>query len=100
MPSPLLRLINSRRSAYPRIMLSFAPFQLDLSDERLWKDGKEVRLRRKPFAILRHLVRNPLRLVTQDEIVEVVWGKVAMSDSLLRTHVRELRQALGDGVIE
>lgn len=73
---------------------------IDLAEERVWKDGLEVRLRRKAFAILKHLARSPRRIVTRDEIIEGVWGKVAMSESLLRTHVRDLRQALGEGVVE
>ncbi len=81
-------------------MLSFPPFRLDLDNERLWKDGAELRLRRKPFAILRHLVQHPQRLVSHDEIVEVVWGKMATSESLLRTHLSEVRQVLGEGVVE
>src|SRR5258707_1782423 len=81
-------------------MLSFPPFRLDLESERLWKDDDELRLRRKPFAILRHLVQNPQRLATHAEIVEAVWGKIAMSESLLRTHVRDLRRVLGEGIIE
>jgi DNA-binding winged helix-turn-helix (wHTH) protein len=81
-------------------LLSFAPFRLDLDSERLWKGDEEVRLRRKPFAILRFLVQNPRRLVTQGEIVDAVWGKIAMSESLLRTHVSDLRNALGEGVVE
>ena len=81
-------------------MLSFPPFRLDLDDERLWKDGKELHLRRKPFAILRYLVQHPRRLVTQHEIVEAVWGNIAMSESLLRTHMSELRRVLGEGTIE
>jgi DNA-binding winged helix-turn-helix (wHTH) protein/tetratricopeptide (TPR) repeat protein len=81
-------------------LLSFASFRLDLSAERLWQGEQEVHLRRKPFAILRHLVHNPQRLVTHDEIIGVVWGKIAMSESLLRTHVRDLRHVLGEGVVE
>jgi DNA-binding winged helix-turn-helix (wHTH) protein/tetratricopeptide (TPR) repeat protein len=81
-------------------VLSFPPFRLDLDDERLWKDGEELRLRRKPFAILRYLVQHPQRLITQHEIVEAVWGKIAMSESLLRTHMSELRRVLGQGAIE
>src|SRR5437762_1254588 len=83
----------------PRL-LSFPPFRLDLDAERLWRDEKEVQLRRKPFAILRYLVQNPQRLVTHAEIVEAVWGKVAMSESLLRTHVHDLRGVLGEGIVE
>jgi DNA-binding winged helix-turn-helix (wHTH) protein len=82
-------------------VLSFPPFRLDLVEERLWKGNREVRLRRKPFAILRFLAQNPRRLVTQGEIVDAVWGRnVAMSESLLRTHLRDLRHALGQAVIE
>src|SRR5580700_3499770 len=82
------------------ILLSFPPFRLDLDDERLWKDGEELHLRRKPFAILRYLVQHARRLVTRHEIVEAVWGNIAMSESLLRTHMSELRRVLGDGTIE
>ena len=82
------------------MQFSFTPFRLDLASERLWKNGEELRLRRKPFAILRHLVQNPQRLVTHEEIVVAVWGKIAMSESLLRTHVHDLRRALGEGVVE
>src|SRR5258706_4004412 len=80
--------------------LSFSPFQLDVVDERLSKDGVELKLRRKPFAILKFLALNPKRLVTQDELIEAVWGKVVMSESLLRTHVRDLRSVVGDSIIE
>jgi predicted ATPase/DNA-binding winged helix-turn-helix (wHTH) protein len=82
------------------IVLSFPPFRLDLDDERLWKNGQEMHLRRKPFAILRHLVQHPQRLVSQHEVVEAVWGNIAMSESLLRTHMSELRRVLGEGAIE
>jgi DNA-binding winged helix-turn-helix (wHTH) protein len=81
-------------------LLSFPPFRLDLDSERLWKADKELHLRRKPFAILRLLVQNPRRLVTHAEVVDAVWGKIAMSEGLLRTHLHDLRSVLGEGVVE
>lgn len=81
-------------------MLSFPPFRLDPGDERLWRDEQEIPLRRKPFAILRYFVEHPQRLVTHDELVQAVWGQVAMSESLLRTYIRELRRNLGEGIVE
>lgn len=81
-------------------LLSFPPFRLDLDAERLWRDSEEVELRRKPFAILRYFVQNPQRLVTHAEVVEAVWGKVAMSESLLRTNIHALRAVLGEGIVE
>ncbi len=78
----------------------FGPFRLDVGEQRLWKGNHELKLRRKPFAILRFLTENPLHLVTQEEVVEAVWGKIAMSESLLRTHMSEVRRVLGEGAIE
>jgi len=81
-------------------MFSFSSFRLDVRDERLWDDGRELKLRRKPFTILKYLVEHPQRLVTHEELVTAVWGKVVVSESLLRTHLHDLRQAVGDKVVE
>jgi DNA-binding winged helix-turn-helix (wHTH) protein/tetratricopeptide (TPR) repeat protein len=78
----------------------FGPFRFDIGEQRLFKEGKEIRLRRKPFAILRYLTEYPQRLVTQEELFDVVWGKLGMSDSVLRTHVCDVRRAVGEGVVE
>jgi len=55
----------------------------------------ELKIRRKPFVILRFLSANPHRLITQEEVVEAVWGRIAMSESSSGTHMSELRRALG-----
>ena len=81
-------------------MRLFGPFRLDVGEQRLWKGNDELKLRRKPFAILRFLTANPRRLVTHEEVVEAVWGKIAMSESLLRTHMSEVRRVLGEGAID
>ncbi len=81
-------------------MLVFPPFRIDLDEERLWKGDKQLSLRRKPFAILRYLVSNPRKLVTHEELLAKVWGGAAVSESAVRSHLHELRQVLGEGVIE
>jgi DNA-binding winged helix-turn-helix (wHTH) protein/tetratricopeptide (TPR) repeat protein len=79
----------------------FGAFRFDVRDERLFRGRTEVDLRRKPFVILRYLTAHPQRLVTQPELVEAVWGKnVVISESLLRTHVSDVRRALGEGLLE
>ncbi|MFZ5891028.1 MAG: ATP-binding protein [Myxococcota bacterium] len=81
-------------------MLVFPPFRLDSEQERLWKGDKQLVLRRKPFAILRYLAQHPRKLVTPDELLAHVWRGAVVSDSALRSHLHELRQVLGEGVIE
>src|SRR5688572_9701628 len=81
-------------------MLTFPPFRLDLDEERLWKGTKELAIRRKPFAILKYLASNPRRLVTHAELLEHVWEGNVVSESTVRTQLHDLRQLLGEGVIE
>jgi len=80
--------------------LSWGAFRLDLREERLFKEGRQVPIRTKPFSILRYFAGHPRRLVTRDELVEAVWGKMALSESLVRTHLWELRRVLGEHVVE
>ncbi len=81
-------------------MLAFPPFRLDVDEGRLWKGDTLLVLRRKPFAILSYLAAHPQKLVTHDELLAQVWRGAVVSDSAMRSHLHELRQVLGDGVIE
>jgi DNA-binding winged helix-turn-helix (wHTH) protein len=47
---------------------SFPPFWLDETNQCLWRGTVRVSLIPKPFAVLRYLVEQPGRLVTQDEL--------------------------------
>ena len=73
---------------------------MDVEQERLWKGSIAITLRRKPFAILRYLAQRPKQLVTHEELLAQVWRGQVVSDSAMRSHLHELRQQLGDGVIE
>src|SRR3954464_5493798 len=81
-------------------MVTFPPFRLDADEGRLWKREKLLVLRRKPFAILCYLAAHPKKLVTHEELLEQVWRGAVVSDSAVRSHLHELRQVLGEGVIE
>lgn len=81
-------------------MVHFPPFRLDPHQGRLWKGDALLVLRRKPFAILCYLVAHPKKVVSQDELLAHVWSGAVVSDSAMRSHMHELRQVLGDGVIE
>jgi predicted ATPase len=81
-------------------VVSFPPFRLDLEEERLWRGDTLLALRRKPFAILRYLATHPRRLVGHDELLAQVWNGAVVSESAVRTHLYELRQVLGEGIVE
>src|SRR3954464_1077007 len=81
-------------------MVTFPPFRLDADEGRLWKGKKLLVLRRKPFAILCYLAAHPKKLVSHEELLAEIWRGAVVSDSAMRSHLHELRQVLGEGVIE
>jgi DNA-binding winged helix-turn-helix (wHTH) protein len=74
----------------------FPPFQLDVVDERLRQGGQVVELRPKTFAVLHHLLQHAGRLVTKGDLLDTVWPDVAVTESVLKGCIAEIRAALGD----
>jgi TolB-like protein/DNA-binding winged helix-turn-helix (wHTH) protein len=62
----------------------------------LLRDGNEIALRPKTFAVLRYLSENCARLVSKDELFAAVWPNLAVTDDTLVQSIGELRRALGD----
>jgi DNA-binding winged helix-turn-helix (wHTH) protein len=76
--------------------LLFPPFRLDVANEQLWREGRVIELRPKTFAVLRYLAERPGRLVTKEEALDAVWPQTVVSESVLKSCIRELRKALAD----
>ncbi|MGP8253366.1 MAG: AAA family ATPase [Terracidiphilus sp.] len=77
-------------------MKQFDAFRLDSANGCLWRDGVQIDLPPKPFAILNFLVENPGRLITHDELLDKLWPETFVQPQVLRTYVLELRKVLGD----
>ncbi|HTW78695.1 MAG TPA: AAA family ATPase [Terracidiphilus sp.] len=77
-------------------MKHFEAFRLDSDNGCLWRDGEQIDLPPKPFAILNFLVENPGRLITHDELLDKLWPETFVQPQVLRTYVLELRKILGD----
>jgi DNA-binding winged helix-turn-helix (wHTH) protein len=77
-------------------MKYFESFGLDTLNECLWKNGAQISLPPKPFAVLRYLVENPARLITHDELLDALWPETYVQPQVLRTYMLELRKVLGD----
>jgi len=74
----------------------FGAFRLDRVNRRLLRGASIIPLRPKTFAVLDYLIARAGRLVTKDELLAAVWPGTAVSDTVLKVCVRELREALGD----
>jgi DNA-binding response OmpR family regulator len=70
---------------------------VDFADMRVICEGNDVRLTRKEFALLSHLIKNTGRVATRQQLLDSVWGYSYFGDSrTLDVHIRRLRQKMGD----
>ena len=76
--------------------IRFGRFVLDKARLSLTEKGKPVPLTPKAFDLLRVLVENPGRLLTKDELMQLVWVDSFVEEGNLAYTVRLLRKALGD----
>jgi TolB-like protein/DNA-binding winged helix-turn-helix (wHTH) protein len=76
--------------------IAFDTVQIDTLGHRLFVDGEEVGLERKAFAVLVLLAREPGRVLSRDEILDVVWGHNHVTPAVLSRIIAVLRHALGE----
>jgi DNA-binding winged helix-turn-helix (wHTH) protein len=82
-------------------MKEFPPFELDGVNQCLWRHTDEgerrpVVLPPKAFALLQYLLEHPGRLVTHNELLESLWPRTFVQPDVLKTHILQIRTALGD----
>src|SRR5882762_2398159 len=77
-------------------MKSFQSFRLDTANQCLWRGRERVPIPPKAYDVLRYLVENPGRLVTQDELLEAVWPETYVNPEILRKYILDIRKTLGD----
>jgi DNA-binding winged helix-turn-helix (wHTH) protein/tetratricopeptide (TPR) repeat protein len=78
------------------LLVRFDAFQIDEGNARLTRAGRAIELQPKAFAVLCVLARRPNQLLTKDVLLDAVWGHRHVSESVLKTIVSHLRNALDD----
>jgi two-component system alkaline phosphatase synthesis response regulator PhoP len=72
---------------------TFGDVRLHLRGRQAFKAGKEIRLTRKEFDLLRYLVEHRGEVVTRDRLLDEVWGYDHFPTTrTVDTHVLRLRQ--------
>ncbi|MBI3475055.1 MAG: winged helix-turn-helix transcriptional regulator [Acidobacteria bacterium] len=82
----------------PEKKVRFDDFVLDFGRFQLSRDGSPIKLEGLPLQLLMFLVDHQGKLVTRDEIADVLWGKDVFVDveQGINTAIRKVRQALDD----
>ena len=73
---------------------AFGEYTLDATERRLCRAGETVALAPKAHDVLVALVRRAGTLVTKRELLDLIWGDVAVEEGVLSVYVAALRKAL------
>ncbi len=69
--------------------------EIDLSQQRVARDGEDVRLTRTEWALLEAFARHPGKLLTHSWLLQHVWGEGYVDDvDVLRVFVSQLRKKI------
>src|SRR5262249_45574975 len=74
-------------------------FELQLDERRLLSDGAAVSLRPRAFDLLAAMAQRPGRLVTKNQLFELVWPKMVVEEAALHVQISALRKVLGTEAI-
>ena len=76
-------------------VLTAGHIKLDAGERSAWRDGTAVELTAKEFDLMELLMRNPGRVYSRENLLNVVWGYEYIGDyRTVDVHVRRLREKL------
>lgn len=83
---------RSTESDGPKI-LAYGDLKMDCESRRVYIAGKEVNLTAKEFDVLELLVRNPNKVYSRENLLNLVWGYDYPGDvRTVDVHIRRLRE--------
>jgi two-component system phosphate regulon response regulator PhoB len=75
--------------------LNFADLSMDLIGHRVTRAGRPIHLGPTEFRLLRHLLENPGRVFSREQLLDAAWGRDAyVEPRTVDVHVRRLRKAI------
>jgi DNA-binding response OmpR family regulator len=89
--APIARARRARR-----VQFVFGECVLDTGRRELSRGSEPIAVGPQVFDLLIHLIENRDRVVSKDELFDVIWRGRTVSDSTLTSHVNFARKAIGD----
>ena len=80
----------------PRLTFRFEDFVLDVDRRELRRANTLVAIEPQVFDLIEYLVREHERVITKDNLLDVVWNGRVVSESTLTSRINAARHAIGD----
>jgi DNA-binding response OmpR family regulator len=87
---------RARGSVLQGTSFQVGPFDIDLVQQRVERDGHECQLTATEFRLFSYMAQSPGQVFTRDELIEAVWGYDHFfgDPRTVDVHIRHLRQKL------
>jgi two-component system, OmpR family, response regulator len=91
-----LRALMRRGPAERPTALFHGSLTLDPVTHRVNRDGVDIELTPREFALLRFLLHQPGRVITKQELIEHVWGDDLLDPNVVQVYVGYLRRKIDE----
>lgn len=93
-----LRALGRRGGGEASPLLRTSDLEIDPAAHAVRRDGVEIRLTAKEFALLEFMARHPGQIFTQERLIDAVWdADFAAESNIVEVYVRSLRRKLDGG---
>lgn len=97
----LLRRVNINNKYSNEEKLIHGPFVIDLYSKKLLKNGIEIDVTPKEYALIKLFIENPNKGFSRDELLDLIWGYNYFGDAkLIDVNIRRLRAKIEDNPSE
>ncbi|WND01770.1 response regulator transcription factor [Temperatibacter marinus] len=75
-------------------VLDLGDLKIDRSAQKIWREGKEITLKKIGYDIMDLLIAAHPKTVSRSEIIQKIWSDDPTESDALRSHIYQLRTAL------
>ncbi len=87
-----------RAGGHAKPIVNLGPFKIDLTGQRVFRDGQEIELTTYEYKVLNYLVMHPDEVVTKTDLSEHIYEEDADRDSnVIEVFIGRLRRKLDPG---
>ncbi len=95
-----IRALHRRKSGNASNLIKYEDIELDPAAHKVSKNGENVTLPRREFALLQKLLENQDRVISRDSLSQALYGWEDEVDSnTLEVHIHNLRKKFGNQLI-
>ena len=93
----VLRRSQQTKEAMVSQLLSFGALEVNLATREVFMGGRSIAMRAREFDLLAHLVSDPMRVFSRQELLAAVWSSSGEWQKLstVTEHIRRIRIRLG-----